>query len=85
MEKFMNKLQVVLGTIVLGAALVGCSNTDALNQKVDALTSKVDALAADVDSIKSTQSQLANDVAAAKADAARANERLDNLSNKYKK
>ena len=49
----MNKLQVVLGTAVLGAALVGCSNTDALSQKVDAL-------AADVAAVKSNQNQLSN-------------------------
>lgn len=81
----MNKLQVVLGTIVLSTALVGCANTDAINSKIDALSSKVDALSSDVASIKSSQAQLANDVQAAKADAARANERLDNLANKYKK
>jgi murein lipoprotein len=85
MEKIMNKLQVVLGTAVLGAALVGCSNTDALSQKVDALSQKVDALAADVAAVKSNQNQLSNEVAAARADAARANERLDNMANRYKK
>ena len=74
----MNKLQVVLGTVVLGASLVGCANTDALSQKVDALS-------ADVAAVKSNQNQLSNEVAAARADAARANERLDNMANRYKK
>ncbi|WP_026297739.1 LPP leucine zipper domain-containing protein [Succinimonas amylolytica] len=81
----MNKLQVVLGTVVLGASLVGCANTDALSQKVDALSQKVDALSADVAAVKSNQNQLSNEVAAARADAARANERLDNMANRYKK
>ena len=81
----MNKLQVVLGTIVLGAALVGCSNTDALQNQVDTLSAKVDALSNDVESLKAGQAKLANDVAVAKAEADRANESLDNMSVNYKK
>ena len=81
----MNKLQVVLGTVVLGTALVGCSNTSALNEKVDALSNKVDALAADVDALKSSQAATAAKAESAYSEAVRANERLDNLSNKYKK
>ena len=41
--------------------------------------------AADVDALKTQQSKLANDVAFVKSDAARANERLDNLARRYKK
>jgi len=84
-EKFMNKLQVILGTAVLSTALVGCANVDQINAKVDALETKVEALTSDVNTLKSQQAQLANDVAAAKAEANRANERLDNLATKYKK
>ena len=40
---------------------------------------------ADVDALKAQQSKLANDVAFVKSDAARANERLDNLARRYKK
>ena len=58
--------------------LVGCANTSALE-------SKLDAIAADVDALKAQQSKLANDVAFVKSDAARANERLDNLARRYKK
>ena len=43
------------------------------------------AIAADVDALKAQQSKLANDVAFVKSDAARANERLDNLARRYKK
>lgn len=76
----MNKYLVVLGSIVLGAAMMtGCSSTDeALNAKVDNLTAKVDQLASDVDSLKA-------DVQTAKDEAARANSRLDNLTTGYKK
>ncbi|WP_031580308.1 Lpp/OprI family alanine-zipper lipoprotein [Ruminobacter sp. RM87] len=81
----MNKLQVVLGTVALGAALVGCSDTSALNQKVDALLNKVEALSNDVEALKSSQAQTASKAQAAYDEAVRANERLDNLSNKYKK
>ena len=51
----------------------------------EALESKLDAIAADVDALKAQQSKLANDVAFVKSDAARANERLDNLARRYKK
>lgn len=75
----MNKFAVILGAAALGATLLsGCANTDQLNAKVDAI-------AADVDALKTQQSKLANDVAFVKSDAARANERLDNLARRYKK
>ena len=75
----MNKFQSILGVVVVGATvLVGCADTDAINAKLDSIQ-------ADVDALKAGQAQLANDVAAAKADAARANERLDNLARRYKK
>lgn len=77
----MNKYQALLGAAVLGATvLVGCST-----QGIDQLNAKVDAIAADVDALKAQQSKLANDVAFVKSDAARANERLDNLARSYKK
>lgn len=75
----MNKFQAILGVAALGATvLVGCSSNDQTNAKLDAI-------AADVDAIKAQQSKLANDVAFVKSDAARANERLDNLARRYKK
>ncbi|MDD7022169.1 MAG: LPP leucine zipper domain-containing protein [Aeromonadales bacterium] len=75
----MNKFQAMLGVVALGATvLVGCASNDGLEAKVDAI-------AADVDALKAQQSKLANDVAFVKSDAARANERLDNLARRYKK
>ncbi len=75
----MNKYTALMGALVLGATtLVGCASDSALNAKVDAI-------AADVDALKAQQSKLANDVAFVKSDAARANERLDNLARRYKK
>ena len=75
----MNKFQATLAVVALGSsALVGCASTSALE-------SKLDAIAADVDALKAQQSKLANDVAFVKSDAARANERLDNLARRYKK
>ncbi len=76
----MNKYQAILGAAALSATvLAGCSSS------LDQLNAKVDAIAADVDALKAQQSKLANDVAFVKSDAARANERLDNLARRYKK
>ena len=80
----MNKLQVVLGTVALGTALVGCSNA-ALANRVSALENKVNALSNDVASLQSAQSEIANKSIQAYDEAGRANSRLDNLSYKYKK
>ncbi len=75
----MNKFQAILGVAALGASvLVGCAAPADINAKLDAI-------AADVDALKAQQSKLANDVAFVKSDAARANERLDNLARSYKK
>ncbi|MGN0894277.1 MAG: LPP leucine zipper domain-containing protein [Succinivibrio sp.] len=75
----MNKFQATLAVVALGSSvLVGCANTSSLEAKLDAI-------AADVDALKAQQSKLANDVAFVKSDAARANERLDNLARRYKK
>lgn len=77
----MTKYSALLGALALGAtALVGCTSP-----AMDELNAKVDAIAADVDALKAQQSKLANDVAFVKSDAARANERLDNLARRYKK
>ena len=74
----MNKFQATLAVVALGSSvLVGCANTG--------WEAKIDAIAADVDALKAQQSKLANDVAFVKSDAARANERLDNLARRYKK
>lgn len=68
----MNKFHALLAASALGATvLTGCASNDALMSEIDAL--------------KAQQAKLANDVAFIKSDAARANERLDNLARRYKK
>ena len=75
----MNKFQATLAVVDLGSSvLVGCASNSALEAKIDAI-------AADVDALKAQQSKLANDVAFVKSDAARANDRLDNMTRRYKK
>jgi murein lipoprotein len=82
----MNKYQVLLGTIALSSTLlVGCANTSKIESDVQTLTGKVDQLATEIGSLKDGQSKLAADVADAKAEAARANARLDNMATHYKK
>ncbi|AVQ86891.1 murein lipoprotein [Plesiomonas shigelloides] len=74
----MNKTKLILGTIVLSSTLLaGCANTK-LEQSVADLNTKVDQLATDVGSLRT-------DVQDAKAEAARANQRLDNMATSYKK
>ncbi|MBK5072949.1 murein lipoprotein [Budviciaceae bacterium BWR-B9] len=70
----MNRTKVVLGAVILGATLLaGCAkSTDtSTNSKLTQLISDVAALRSDV--------QVAKD------EAARANQRLDNMTRSYKK
>ena len=77
-ESIMNKTKLILGTIVLSSTLLaGCANTK-LEQSVADLNTKVDQLATDVGSLRT-------DVQDAKAEAARANQRLDNMATSYTK
>ena len=74
----MNKFTAFLGAVALGATmLTGCVN--------ESINAKLDAMQADIDALKSQQSKMANDLAFVKSDAARANERLDNLARRYRK
>lgn len=82
----MNKYQVLLGTIALSSTLlVGCANNSKVESDIQTLSGKVDQLATEVGALKDGQAKLASDVADAKAEAARANARLDNLATHYKK
>ncbi|MDU3883037.1 MAG: LPP leucine zipper domain-containing protein [Escherichia coli] len=66
----MKATKLVLGAVILGSTLLaGCFQT--LNAKVDQLSNDVNAMRSDVQ--------------AAKDDAARANQRLDNMATKYRK
>ncbi len=68
-----NKL--ILGAVVLGSTLLaGCAS----NAKIDQLSSDVQTLSAKVDQLSNDVNAMRSDVQAAKDDAARANQRLDN-------
>ncbi|MDU7045596.1 MAG: major outer membrane lipoprotein [Enterobacter roggenkampii] len=59
----------------------GCSS----NAKIDQLSSDVQTLNAKVDQLSNDVNAMRSDVQAAKDDAARANQRLDNQATKYRK
>ena len=67
--------------LVLGAVILGCSS----NAKIDQLSSDVQTLNAKVDQLSNDVNAMRSDVQAAKDDAARANQRLDNMATKYRK
>ncbi|HHQ4697329.1 TPA: LPP leucine zipper domain-containing protein, partial [Aeromonas veronii] len=48
-------------------------------------SNKVDQLAQDVSAVRADQSKIAADVAEAKQEAMRANQRIDNMATSYKK
>ncbi|MCL1078159.1 hypothetical protein D5R81_09565 [Parashewanella spongiae] len=88
----MNKKVLTIAGLALTALLGGCANTAALEESVANLGNKVDQLSAEVSSLKSEQGQLASTVRSAKsaamdakAEAKRANDRLDNMATRYKK
>lgn len=75
-------LDLVLGAVILGSTLLaGCSS----NAKIDQLSSDVQTLNAKVDQLSNDVNAMRSDVQAAKDDAARANQRLDNMATKYRK
>ncbi|HCS1639282.1 TPA: murein lipoprotein Lpp, partial [Shigella flexneri] len=55
------------------------------NAKIDQLSSDVQTLNAKVDQLSNDVNAMRSDVQAAKDDAARANQRLDNMATKYRK
>lgn len=74
--------KMVLGALVLAASvLAGCSS----NAKIDQLRSDVNTLNAKVDQLSNDVNTVRSDVQAAKDDAARANQRLDNQVRTYRK
>ncbi|MDU5551636.1 MAG: major outer membrane lipoprotein [Citrobacter freundii] len=81
----MNRTKLVLGAVILGSTLLaGCSS----NAKIDQLSSDVQTLNAKVDQVDQLSNDvnaMRSDVQAAKDDAARANQRLDNAATKYRK
>lgn len=95
----MNKKIITLSGVVLALGLTGCANTDELNQSISDLNTKVDSLSAQVESLSGEHSSLKADhertqadvqaakemAAQASAEAAKANERVDNVVDSYKK
>lgn len=77
----MNRTKLVLGAVILGSTLLaGCSS----NAKIDQLSSDVQTLNAKVDQLSNDVNAMRSDVQAAKDDAARANQRLDNQAHSYR-
>ena len=80
----MKKLLLV-GVVGLSALLGGCANTSELETSVQNLSNKVDQQAQDVSAVRADQSKMAADIATANQEAARANQRIDNMATSYKK
>ena len=78
----MNRTKLLLGAVILASTmLAGCSS----NAKIYQLSSDVQTLNAKVDQLSNDVNAMRSDVQAAKDDAARANQRLDNQATKYRK
>ena len=79
------KKMLLVGVVGLSALLGGCANTSELETSVQNLSNKVDQLAQDVSAVRANQSKMAADIATANQEAARANQRIDNMATSYKK
>lgn len=86
-----NKLLIV-GVIATTALLGGCSTNTELENKVDALTNQVSGLSTRVDGLADDHNMMKADTASAQAtaqdaavEAERANARIDNMVESYKK
>ena len=79
------KKMVLVGVVGLSALLGGCANTSELETSVQNLSNKVDQLAQDVSAVRADQPKMAADIATANQEAARANQRIDNMATSYKK
>lgn len=72
--------------------LTACANTESLDASIASLSNKVDSLSSEVSDLKSQQQSISEDAKAAKMaseqaveNAAKANERIDNVVASYKK
>lgn len=77
----MKKTILIAGALAAPLLLAGCSNT----QGTDKINTKLDALSEQVSALQAEQSTLSNDVSAAKAEAQRANQRIDHIAKSYTK
>ena len=78
----MKATKLVLGAVILGPTQLTKYSS---NAKIDQLSSDVQTLNAKVDQLSNDVNAMRSDVQAAKDDAARANQRLDNMATKYRK
>lgn len=80
------KIRVLaLAAIASTAVLAGCSSNTALEQSVADLSSKVDSLSNQVSALQGDVADVAAASALAYDEAARANERIDNMAQSYTK
>ncbi|KHT63932.1 membrane protein [Photobacterium gaetbulicola] len=87
----MKRSMTLVAGLILSATLMGCSSSEEAEQ-LSQLTNKVDALSDQVAGLQSQQDQMAgaiNDTRAtsdaAYQEAMRANQRIDNIADSYKK
>ncbi|PKF49248.1 LPP leucine zipper domain-containing protein [Enterovibrio nigricans] len=76
---------LTLAAIASTAILAGCSNNSALEQSVADLSSKVDSLSNQVSALQGDVADVAAASALSYDEAARANERIDNMAQSYTK
>ncbi|MCV2525878.1 MAG: murein lipoprotein [Candidatus Lightella neohaematopini] len=78
----MNCIKLIQGILLIGCfSLVGCSNKNKINQ----ISSEVKTLDTKFNKISSDVSNMHSDIQNAKNNAVRANQRLDNQVNDYRK
>ncbi|MCR3755867.1 MAG: murein lipoprotein [Sodalis sp. Psp] len=77
----MNYTKILGGVILVATLLTGCSS----NARIDQLSSDVQTLNAKVDQISNDVNIMRSDVQAAKNNADRANQHLDNQATSYRK
>ncbi len=78
----MNRTKLVLGAVILASTMMaGCTS----NAKIDQLSTDVQTLTTKVDQLSNDVNAMRTDVQSAKDEAARANQRLDNIRGGYKK
>lgn len=76
---------LAVAAIASSALLAGCSSNSALEQSVADLSSKVDSLSNQVSALQGDVADVASASALAYDEAARANERIDNMAQSYSK
>ena len=81
----MNNKLLIAGVIVSSALLGGCVSKADLDASVANTNSQISALSAKVDGLADDHSRIQSDIDANAMEAARANMRIDNIVESYKK